>query len=326
MNWIHAYIEAVRTNLPREKREDIGEELRTILEESLESETGRRVGELSEEEGLAWLRTREHPSLVAARYQERRCLVDEDCFPLFKLTLRYVLAGLTVGFAALAFLSAVASGDGNYSVSLTGLAADILRAGLMAFAVVTLVFHFFGKAFSARSCLAKWNPADLPDPSNKWEQEPWSSSVGGLVCSGIAMLFLNGFLPGLAGAASRWSFAEVKVIEEAVAMLPWINLALGGWILLHAYMLLKPRWSVASLAASMALSAGGALILYGLQGVQPMLALAGASPEDAERVGRLVQWANQSARIALLVVLAFTLYELVRCGWRMTRIWGRRWV
>ncbi len=326
MNWIHAYIEAVKTNLPREKREDIGEELRTILEESFEGETGRRAQELSEEEGLAWLRTREHPSLVAGRYQERRCLVDEECFPLFKLTLRYVLAGLTVGYAGLAFLGALASGDGHYSVSLTGLAADVLRGGLLAFAGVTLAFHFFGKTFSARNCLADWNPRDLPDPSLKWEQEPWSSSVGGLVCSGIALLLLNGFLPGLAGATSRWSFAEVTVVSEAAALLPWINVALVGWILLHSYLLLKPRWSVASLAANMALSGGGALIVYALQGSQPLFALAEGQVETADRLVRLLGWANGAARVALLIVLAGSLFELARSGWRVSRIWGRRWV
>ena len=326
MNWINAYITAIKTNLPRNQREDIASELEGLLEESLEADTGKASSELSEEESLNWLKTREHPALVAIRYQDRRALIDEDTFPLFKLTLRYALIGLAVAYTVLAILSAFSAGDGGYAVSLTRLGGNILHSGLLAFASITLVFHFFGKHFNAREHLAAWNPKDLPDPGKKWEQEPYASSIAGLVFSGIFLLFLNGFLTGvLDGLTNREAPAlRAWLVEEAAALLPWINAVVIVSILMHAVMILRPRWSTATLAFHALVGLASAVIAFQLQNVSPMFRIVSDSMEHAEQVDRLVGIVNASARMGLVTVALISLFEAGRDIWRMIQLGGRR--
>lgn len=314
MNWIQAYIDAIKTHLPAAKREDLGEELKALLEESLEADTGKNASQLSEAETLAWLKSREHPSLVAARYQERRCLIDEDSFPLFKLTLRYVLIGLALAYGALELLSWLSSGNG---ISLHDLAANIARAGLLAFAGLVIAFHYFGNCFNAKERLAKWNPNDLPDPDSKWEREPISSSLAGLVFTGIFFLLLNGLL----GRAANYVGGPV---EEAVALLPWINAVLIGSLLLYGALLLKPRWSVAMLSIDLALALAAAAIAFRLLQISPLVEGTLGSPESAGNLARLEPLGDLHLRAVVIIILAVSLYEAGRDLWRIARLARRR--
>lgn len=314
MNWIQAYIDAIKTNLPATKREDLGEELKALLEESLEADTGKGASQLSEAETLAWLRSREHPSLVASRYQERRCLVDEDSFPLFKLTLRYVLIGLAVAYGGLELVGVLTSGTG---ISLQDLAARIARSGLLAFAGLVIAFHYFGRRFNAKERLAKWNPKDLPDPDSKWEHEPVSSSIAGLVFTGIFFLMLNGVLGGVPRFVG-------EPVAEAVAYLPSINAVLVGSMLLYATMLLKSRWNIASLSIDLALALAAGAISYGLLQISPFAAIMPGSPEQAENLARLKHWGDLHFRIVVIIILAVSLFEAGRDLWRIVKLARRR--
>lgn len=326
MNWINAYINAIKTNLPRDKREDIGSELETLLQESLERETGKPSSELTEDETLAWLRKRDHPALVASSYQERRCLIDEDTFPLYKLTVRYAFIGLAVAYTALAILRAFASGHEGFGISIAQLGGSILHSGLLAFASITLVFHFFGKRFNARERLANWNPKDLPDPGKKWEQEPYSSSIAGLIFTGIFLLFINGFLTGVLDGLvnQKVSVLRSRLVEEAASLLPWINAVLVISILLYATMILRPRWSTATLTAHSLIALASAVIAYQLQDISPLIAIDAHSMENAEQIDQLTSIVNTSTRVALLIVVLTNLYEAGRDIWRMVQLGGRR--
>lgn len=300
-----------------------------MLEESLERETGKAPGALSDEEAIAWLKTRPHPALVAAGYQERRSLVGEEVFPLYKITLRYVLIGLAVAYAAVAFLKAWSSEQQGVFISVPGLLGDIVHSGLMAFAVITLIFHFCGKYFNAGECLANWNPKDLPDPTQKWEQESRSSSVGGLVFTGIFLLVLNGLLLGVSedGGDEASSVLNLQAVTSAVEWLPWINAVLIASILLYGFMIVKPYWSATTLAFNAILSAGTAIIAYHLQGISPLFEMAPGIAENAqvaEGAETLLGMVNTSLRIALLIVCLVSVWEVARDIWRLSRLGTRR--
>jgi hypothetical protein len=326
MNWIHAYIHAIKTNLPQNRREDIATELETLLEASIEADTGKPSSELSEAESLAWLKTREHPALVAIRYQDRRALIDEDTFPLFKLTVRYVLIGLAIAYTVLAFLSAFTGHPKNYAVSLSHLAGNILHSGLIAFAGITLIFHFFGKYFDARTCLAKWNPRELPDPAKKWVQEPYSSSIAGLIFTGIFLLFINGFLTGILSGLSRPDSPvfHARLVEEALVLLPWINTVLIASILLYGLMILKPHWSTATLTFNALIALGSAWIAFQLQRITPMVEFVSESMDSTIQMDTVLGILNTSLKTVLIIIALANLFEAGRDIWRIIQLRGRR--
>lgn len=324
MNWIAAYLNAVKTNLPRAKREDLGEELQTLLEEEFESANGKTTSEATDPEILAWLRTREHPTLVASRYHDRRVLIEEDAYPLFKLTLRYSLIGIVVALVSAAVITAIANGD--FYISPVDLIARLLKSCLLGFASVTLVFHYFGRYLNAQSHLAKWKPEELPDPNLKWEQEPWANSIAGLVFTSLFLLFINGFLTNVAQAVTSEpsKFLQLKLVEEAAAFLPWINLVSTSSILLYAYQIVRPYWSAATLSLHAALAAGTAWIVYHLRNVDPFLQLANLPDDKAQQASELVSWVNTSISVTLNIVFLVCLYEIGRNLYRIKLLGNRR--
>jgi len=328
MNLIDAYINAIKANLPTAKREDVGAELHALIEESLEADTGKSPAELSEGELHAWLKTREHPSLVAARYHERRCLIDEDSFPFFKLTLRYTLFGIAIALTVLTVLAELASGRGSYHLSLWNLMGNIVHFGLLTFAALTLAFHFGGRHFNARERLANWNPRDLPHPSLKWQQEPYSSSIAGLVFTALALLMLNGYLNRAITvidtvAERKVSLLHVTVAAEAAALLPWINGVLIASLLLYGFLLIQPRWTPVTLGVSALIALATIAVIYPLQALSPLLVFVQDATPHAEKFARLERWANANARLILIIILVVNLYEAGRDTTRMVTLLRR---
>ncbi len=324
MNWIHAYINAIKTNLPRHKRDDIASELHTLLEETLEADTGKPASDLSEAETLNWLKTREHPALVAMRYQDRRTLIDEDSFPLYKLTVHYAIIGLTVIYVLLEMLTAFSSQSSAQSISVTRLAGNILHSSLLAFASITLVFHFFGKQFNARKCLAQWNPKELPDPAKRWELEPYADSIAGLIFTGIFLLFINGLLTGIVSEISNSTVIRFHLVESAATLLPWINATLIASMGLYALMILRPHWSTTTLALHAVIALASAAIALQLQSVTPLFEMVNESTSHPEQLDRLSRTVSTSGRVVLSIIAIISIYEVIRDAWRMIQLGGRR--
>lgn len=326
MNWIAAYINAVKTNLPKKQKEDIGEELQTLLEESFVRDLEKQPEESSEAEVLEWIRKREHPALVAARYYERRNLVDEDSFPLFKITLQYVFYGLCVAYVSIALLRAFTTGD--YTLSLTNLAGNILHSGLIAFACVTLIFYFFGSKIASKDLLSNWNPKDLPNPDNKWEQTPWSDSISSLVFTTVFLLLINGFLGHIAQTigGQRFEGVQLNIVDHVRAHLPAINAVLIGSILLYAFMLFKPYWSTLTLSTNLILNLATAVIAYQLTNYDSFVAIASGSLDSAAELPKFIGMINTSIRVALFIVLIISLYEMARGAYRLNQLGTRRLV
>ncbi len=321
MNRIAAYIEAVKTNLPKAQREDLGDELRSLLEESHEAALGKSAAEASEAETIAWLKTREHPALLASRYHTRRVLIDEDSFPLYKLALRYALIGIALAHIGASLFAALSSG--HYVLPVFSIVSSIVHVGLLAFAAITLTFHFFSQHLRASAQLARWDPRDLPDPSHKWAQEPYADSIAGLVFTAIFALFINGMLGSFIDGASGHRFQSVafNFMPEAAKLLPWINGVLLGSILLYAALIARPRWSILTLAASAALSFGVAAICGQLLTVTPLIEI--VSKPAATRFPdqeTLLAWIDISLRIGLIIVVSISLFEAMRSLWRMGRL------
>jgi hypothetical protein len=82
MTWVARYVSGVKRYLPRRTRNDIGDELRSILEDKIEEAEANRGRPLEEADVVSIIRRFGHPLEVAARYQNRGALINESLFPI----------------------------------------------------------------------------------------------------------------------------------------------------------------------------------------------------------------------------------------------------
>ena len=99
MELIERYLNEIGRRLPKAKRDDIRDELRSAFDDALES---RAVGDPSEADVVAVLEDLGSPETVAASYSGDRYLIGPKLYPQFKTALRIVVSVLA-SFVVLGF-------------------------------------------------------------------------------------------------------------------------------------------------------------------------------------------------------------------------------
>ena len=72
MTWVNRYVSGVRRYLPRKTRDDIGDELRSILDDKIEEAREARGGPLEEADVISILKDFGHPPRSGFRLSESR--------------------------------------------------------------------------------------------------------------------------------------------------------------------------------------------------------------------------------------------------------------
>lgn len=222
------YIQSVKTMLPPDKMEDIAAEIRSNLQSLVEDQAIQLGRELTIQELSAILKQHGHPVLVANRYHEepRRGLISPQLFPFYWFTLRAVF-GLWV---TVRVIIAVFEFQGTATAGsiLPRLSRDILRAGFIIGAGVTLLFAAWEYLEFKFRYSQRWKPESLPPvpvPIRQPQPRPMVQIVGGVVWLIFWAMAL--FLP-----AMYWVWGGRGVFSPSDAVyamrLPLWLLALGG--------------------------------------------------------------------------------------------------
>jgi hypothetical protein len=160
MELIERYLSNVRILLPMPRREAVIAELREavmMLREELEAELGHAPSP-EEDEGL--LRDIGHPVLVAAHYCREQYLVGPELYPVYILTIRFVvaiIAGIGTAFGLVVCLASSGAGVGVVK------ALSIAGAGTFAaVGAITLVFAVLQYRLPHLGFLHNWRARDLP--------------------------------------------------------------------------------------------------------------------------------------------------------------------
>ena len=233
MNWLHRYVEAVKRYLPRAKRDDVGEELNSILEEKLEEAEEAKGQPLDEAEVLGFLKNFGHPLLVASRYGRQRALVSEALLPIYKQVLKYLL----LGFFTLLVESALISVSSVLEWWPSDLSGRIQVVGLWCILLVTIAFHFVDSVPGKLNLFARWNPERLPaiygtKPISLFESIV--SLVAGLVIFSILSSISNEY---------SWEVLTGQSTQPWVTVVLWLKIRVVLGMGLHADALFRPYWS-----------------------------------------------------------------------------------
>jgi hypothetical protein len=226
---LNRYIHSVTMALPPDKTGDIAAEIRSNLQSMVEDEATQLGRELTSEEMSAILKQHGHPMLVASRYCEQpgRSLIGPQLFPFYWFMLRGIFSlwvTVRVIIAVFQFQGTTAAGS-----ILLRLCRDVLLAGFIIGAGVTLVFAVWEYLEFKFRYSQRWKPESLPavpPPVRQRQPRPVTQMTGQVVWLIFWAMAL--FLPAMWWV---WGGRGVFGVSDAVyaVRLPIWVLVLGGF-------------------------------------------------------------------------------------------------
>jgi len=254
MDLIERYVHEVTSALPRKLRKDVSKELRSTLEETVESRQHRNPTEDPEELAVAVLKDFGPPRELASSYrQEAQYLVGPTLYPAFRTTIRICVLAL-VGLILLGLLTGLGSGPSPVKRLFQGLVESFdsfLTASLTLIGLVVVVFVIVERASGdSRISGRDWDPRSLPSV-----EDPNRISRLGMVIK-IAFLMLLFYLANFESHRLIGSFLSVgdksgwvpflgPAFRETLGLLNLIivlDVTLGIWVLRQGRWRPLTRW------------------------------------------------------------------------------------
>lgn len=246
---IDMYVERVGQNLPQKDRADIEAELRSLLEDTLESKAAAENREVDEEMVVAVLKEHGDPDSVAASYKEPRYLIGPRLFPTFVQVIKIVVAVI----ASLGIISLIVRLGGLTATTFEGFIesfvdefVDFAQSLISAVGSVVLVFAVLEWAVPGLGHKkTAWDPRTLKDMQPQDSIQP-AGLVADIVFTAAVIVLFN-FFSGWIGVSYRdgagWVL-PIKLLSSAFfRYLPWLTTAWIAKIVVDVALLARGRWS-----------------------------------------------------------------------------------
>ena len=315
MELVERYLQAVKFWLPSEQNNDIiaelSEDLHTQVAER-EAAVGRKLNG-PEIEDL--LRQRGAPFLVANRYLPQRSLIGPLLYPIYSFVLKIVLFGylapwVVTFFGLLAFDSGYRAKwqSQSWGTDLASFWGSLTTSGLVAVAIVTLVFAVLERAQPKIGLFADFNPKKLPPARNPNQISRGTSSLE----IALVIAFIVGFGLNMASPI-LWSQPGARIVlTPQWSYFYWGILLLSvALVTLSAVNLVKPCWTRTRAALRLTLDGLGSVLCCWLLHANMLasIAIAGIPPESAANLTAAINLAmRKSVPFAILgcLIIAFT--------------------
>ena len=275
MKLIDLYVAEVGRHLPAKNREDIEKEIRSMIEDMLDEQTGGQ--EPSEDQVVEVLTKLGPPDKIAESYQPSRYLIGPELFPSFVTTARIVLA-ITIFFSLLGMgvsLGKSAPGLDSFGESLIEAFANLIQSLFTSLGVVVLIFGLIQWfAPKVKSTTTPWDPRKMkavPDG----DRVKIGEAVTEIVFSALAIILFN-FFPQYAGAGfinndGSWTIGLVSALTDSFfRLLPWFTLVWGLEILLNIALIALGRWQTVTHWIDVAIKVLSLAVAYAVLTAEPL--------------------------------------------------------
>ena len=314
MDLLDKYLQAVRFFLPRRNQDDIVRELSENLVAQVEDREEELGRPLTEDEQAEILRRHGHPMMVAGKYRSHQQLIGPLFMPIYLFALKM---GFGVALVVTVIVAAVSAAVHDDAIQrfIQGLLAYPGRA-LMVFAWTTLGFAALDYAQAKLKLTHKWDPRTLPKLVRHEDRMSRANSLCEFLAIAVATFFLlavpkspflvMGPLAASLELAPIWSLVYVPILALTVTtgVLSLVNFT---W----------PVWTPARSVARIAINAASSVIFFVLMRSEPwLIAKEGATFGDGTSAQRIVEVANKSVEIGLVVALIISLIEIARETYR----------
>ena len=254
MELIERYVHKVASGLPRRTREDVREELRSLLLESL-AERGREQGRPEDEEmAAALLREFGKPEEVAMRYHEPRYLIGPKLYSAYMFVVLLVL-GIMAGIVIAAKLL---TGRLDWSLPTALVELALTNVGLL-----TVIFAVIERVEARKGTQEKeWDPMKLEAVKDHDKVD-----IAGHVF-GMWMLVALAFVFNV-----RFEWVDFLFRDEFAFFIPLLNLVWAADFALSFVLLQRGRWDLQLRWMDLAIGAGGLLVLGAILYMTPFTAM-----------------------------------------------------
>jgi len=183
---IKRYIYAVTKHLPENKRQDVGRELESLIEETLAERS--QDGQAADADTKVVLLELGRPAELAAKYDPhaKDALIGQPHFSVYLRVLKIVLLAVTLGMAIASLLEGVTGFEGNVFQFFASVLSNIWQGLLGAFAWVTIIFAVLYQK-DVKLDFAAEDLDDLPAVPEKRQQIKLSDTIVSFI---FTILFL----------------------------------------------------------------------------------------------------------------------------------------
>jgi hypothetical protein len=247
MDSIDLYVREVGRNLPPKMRTDIEQEIRSLIEDTLEDENTAQGRPQDEELVMTVLQRLGPPEKMAASYLPPRYLIGPELFPHYLSVLRILAPAVTM-LAALGLglsIGAKVQETGSLITAIVQAFVGLIDALFQMVAWVTVVFAIIQWAAPSLKLPEKqWDPRKLkaePDP----ERVSTSEKVGEIAGLVFGLILFN-LYPQWIGVSfiQNGQWVHLPVLSQAFSLyIPWLSLIWLVEIVRDTWVVARGRWS-----------------------------------------------------------------------------------
>lgn len=279
MNLIDRYVEAVISGISNNSlnKEDVGQELISILQQKQEAMEEEKGASLTEDEISEMLKDYGHPFKVACTYSKRRELIGENAYPLFKRALPIVLSVYMAAVVVLMLVRMQFSEEAWGLVFLPRFLVDVGEILLFGFFFLTVIFHYFGDFLDRVGAFWKWDPKSLPNMVDHGSHISFMEGGTSVVSTVFYLLLLT--VGSASYTAGTWL---VEINDSILSSIVILKFMAAAALLVSLFNLYQRYWTFLKLMLVAAIGVVSALLLINIVTYEDILMI---SPVAGEAVG-----------------------------------------
>jgi succinate dehydrogenase/fumarate reductase cytochrome b subunit len=311
MELISRYIAAAKRNLSAPLREEVAEELTSIIHSACQEQEETLGRALTDQEMITLLNSHGHPQTMAGNYGTKEALIGNDWFPVYKKVLPFCLM-LVVAFHLFnGLLTLLAADDVVLVFLLFSVGYQILNSATVVAVIVTGLFYYLdGSALGSR-LLDSWYQRALPGMQQSWMYIPLTTSFNRLAFALMILFILNGDLGLSEFLVPAGQSGEFIISASVSALMPWLNVTILAFIGLWVMNLLLSYWRKLNLTLSLLVRALLAVLLLLVLFSDTIVVFTAQELEPLLSATFISDSLDKSIRITIAIFVVAIGYELL---------------
>jgi hypothetical protein len=261
---INRYTNEVARQLPSKLKNDIRQELDSLLTEALERQAEKAGQEPDEAMTVALLKEFGSPGEIASRYRDEEYLIGPVLFPTFKMVVSIVLS-VVVGIQVIIFtINALWGSTEMTPLSMGESLAGIVSSAFGSFVIVVIIFALLERLSANRVPeIESWNPRSLPPVKDPNRIAPVELALG-IIFPLLAIILFNRYpywIVDMEAPLGGFQFFPV-LHQNFLNFVPWLTASWALEIGLRSIVLAQGRWSLVTRVAEFLVEMFGLYVTY----------------------------------------------------------------
>lgn len=261
---IDRYTHEVARQLPAKSRDDIRQELDSLLTEALEQQAEKAGQEPDEAMVAALLQEFGSPSEIAGRYRGEEYLIGPALFPTFK-TVATIVVSVVVAIQLVIFAATALFGNTSWTPLFAGESlAGIVSSAIGSLVIVVLIFAVLerlpGNQVPEKET---WHPRSLPPIKDPNRIKPVELALG-IVFPLLAIILFNRFpywFVDMEAPPGGYQFFAL-LDRNFLNFIPWLTASWALEIVLRSIVLAQGRWNLGTRIGEFLVELFGLYIAY----------------------------------------------------------------